>query len=175
MLTSIHKRYESLSQKRQALLKHLASQSPEALSFKAGTDKWSVAEAIEHLVVVEDNFLEQVGANIPASTLDPGKRSPEKYQIVLKVMQRDVEVDVPHESMEPHGHFGFNELLEKWEGIREKMQRLLEKIDSDDPDAMVYHHPYAGPLNIAETLEFIEVHFDNHVRHIDVILARAKG
>jgi len=105
MLPAIQKRYENLSQKRQALLKHLDSQSPEALSFKAGTDKWSVVEAIEHLVVVEGDFLEQVGANIPASTLDPGKRSPEKYQIVLKVMQRDVEVDVPHESMEPHGHF----------------------------------------------------------------------
>ena len=172
MLRSIQERYESLSQKRQALLKHLDFQSPEALSFKAESDKWSVVEAIEHLVVVEDNFLEQVGANIPASTLDPGKRSPEKYQIVLKVMQRDVEVDVPHESMEPQGHFGLSELLEKWEDIRDKMQDLLGKIDSDDPDAMVYHHPYAGPLNIGETLEFMEIHFDNHVRHIDVILAR---
>ena len=175
MLAKIQEQFERLAHKRQSLLQHLDSQSPEALSFKAGTDKWSVVEAIEHLVVVEDNFLEQVNANLPASTLDPGKRSPEKYQIVLKVMQRDVEVDVPHESMEPHGHFGFNELLDKWEDIREKIQGLLEKIDSDDPDAMVYHHPYAGPLNIAETLEFMEVHFDNHVRHIDVILARVKG
>ena len=174
MLRSIQERYENLSQKRQALLEHLDSRSPETLSFKTGPDKWSVVEAIEHLVVVEDNFLEQVGANIPSSTLDPDKKSPEKYKIVLKVMQRDVEVDVPHESMEPHGHFGFNELLEKWESSREKMQSLLEKIDSDDPDAMVYHHPYAGPLNIAETLEFMEVHFDNHVRHIEVILARAE-
>jgi hypothetical protein len=90
-------------------------------------------------------------------------------------MQRDVAVDVPHESMEPHGHFGISELLEKWEVIRKKMQGLLEKIESDDPNDMVYHHPYAGPLNIAETLEFMEVHFDNHQRHIDVILARAKG
>ena len=174
MLPNIQNRFESLSEKRQALLQHLDSRSLEALAFKAGPDKWSVVEAIEHLVVVEDNFLEQVSANIPTSTLDPGKRSSEKYQIVLKVMQRDVEVDVPHESMEPHGHIGFNELLDKWENIREKMQGLLEKIDSDDPDAMVYHHPYAGPLNIAETLEFMEVHFDNHVRHIDVILARAQ-
>ncbi len=174
MLANIQKRFERLTQKRQSLLQHLDLQSPEALSFKAGADKWSVVEALEHLVIVEDNFLEQVAANIPASSLDPANRSPEKYQIVLKVMNRDIEVDVPHESMEPHGHFGFNELVDRWEDIREKMKDLLESIDSDNPQNMVYHHPYAGPLNIAETLEFMEVHFDNHIRHIDVILARVK-
>jgi hypothetical protein len=52
------------------------------------------------------------------------------------------------------------------------MQGLLEEIKSNTQDDMVYQHPYAGPLNIAETLEFIDVHFDNHVRHIDVILGR---
>jgi hypothetical protein len=174
MLPNIQEQFERLNQKRRSLLQHLDSQSPEALAFKAGSDKWSVVEAIEHLVIVEDNFLEQVGANIPASSLDPEKRSPEKYQIVLKVMNRDIEVDVPHESMEPHGQFGFRELLDRWENIRKKMQASLENIDADDPQNMVYHHPYAGPLNIAEALEFMAVHFDNHVRHIDVILARVK-
>jgi hypothetical protein len=175
MLPRIQEKYNRLTQKRQALLQHLDSQSPDALSFKAGPDKWSVVEAIEHLVIVEDNFLEQARANIPVSTLDPEKRSPDKYQIVLKVMQRDVEVDVPHESMEPHGHSGLNELLDKWDDIRKKMPGLLGEIYEDAQEDMVYQHPYAGPMNIAETLEFIEVHFDNHVRHIDVILARAKG
>ena len=174
MLAKIQEQFERLTQKRQALLQHLESQPPDSLSFKAGPDKWSVVEAIEHLVIVEENFLEQIRTNTPTSSPDPEKRSPDKYQIVLKVMRRDVEVDVPHESMEPHGHFGFSELLEKWEAIRKKMQGLLEEIESDDPEVMVYQHPYAGPLNIAETLEFIEVHFDNHIRHIDVILARVK-
>ncbi|MBW2409426.1 MAG: DinB family protein [Deltaproteobacteria bacterium] len=174
MLPNILEQFERLNHKRRSLLQHLDARPPEALAFKAGPDKWSVMEAIEHLVVVEDNFLEQVGANIPVSSLDPDKRSPEKYQIVLKVMNRDIEVDVPHASMEPHGHYGFSELLDRWEDIREKMQALLENIETDDPQNMVYHHPYAGPLNIMETLEFMDVHFDNHVRHIDVILARVK-
>ena len=174
MLANILEKLDTLSQKRQALLQHLDSQAPEALSFKVGPDKWSVVEAIEHLVIVEDNFLKQVSANMPTSSFDPASRSPEKYQIVLKVMQRDIEVDVPHESMEPHGHLGLNELLDKWNGIRKKMYELLKTFDSDAEDNMVYQHPYAGPLNITETLEFMDVHFDNHVRHIDTILARVE-
>jgi hypothetical protein len=40
----------------------------------------------------------------------------------------------------------------------------------DDP---VYRHPYGGPLDIAETLNFIDVHFDNHQRRIDRILVKS--
>jgi len=51
MLPIIQEKYDSLSEKRQALLQHLHSQSTGVLTFKAGPDKWSVVEAIEHLVV----------------------------------------------------------------------------------------------------------------------------
>jgi hypothetical protein len=54
------------------------------------------------------------------------------------------------------------------------MQGLLDAMTSNKQNDRVYRHPYAGPLNIAETLEFIDVHFDNHVRHIDRILAQIK-
>lgn len=172
MLPKIQERYERLLAKRQALLQRLDTCSTDELSFKAGPDKWSAMEALEHLVIVEENFLEQVRANTPASSLNPDKRSPKNYSIVLKVMQRDVEVDVPHESMAPHGHISFTELLDKWDGIRKTLQVLLEGIEEEAGENMVYQHPYAGPLNITETLEFIEVHFDNHARHMDVILDR---
>lgn len=76
--------------------------------------------------------------------------------------------------MEPRGHFSFSELLHKWDNIRKKMQALLEETETNTQGDLVYQHPYAGPLNLAETMEFIEVHFDNHVRHLDVILTRAE-
>jgi len=174
MLPHIQEQYDSLSEKRQKLLQRIDNYSEDELSFKAGPDKWSAKEAIEHLVVVEDNFLEQVSAHRPVSSLDPDKRSSKNYQIVLKVMRKDVAVDVPHESMEPHGEFSLTELFKRWDAIREKMQALLEEIDEKSEEDLVYEHPYAGPLNIAETLEFIDVHFDNHARHMGVILARAE-
>ena len=172
MLPMIQEKFDSLAQKRKSLLQHLDSLSPETLSFKAGPDKWSVVEAIEHLVIVEDDFLEQVTAKKQSPPPDAAARSLKKYQTVIKVMQDDVPVDVPHEKMEPHGRLGLDELLDKWDDIRNKMQEILDEMTSDSPDDMVYRHPYAGPLNIAETLEFIDVHFDNHVRHIDRILAQ---
>lgn len=172
MLDSIQEKFERLTQQRRALLQHLDSLSPEALSFKAGPDRWSITEVVEHLVIVEDNFLKQVTTEKSTPQLDPESRSPQKYQTVIKVMERDIEVDVPHESMEPHGHLDLDGLLGKWDDIRKKMQGYLTEINAESKDDMVYRHPYAGPLDIGETLYFIEVHFDNHVRHIDRILAQ---
>jgi hypothetical protein len=174
MLPDIQNKFDSLQKKRNDLVHQLESLPSQELTFKAGSDKWSVVEAIEHLLIVEDNFIKQVSANRPTSSLDGESRSPKKYQTVLKVMQGDIEVDVPHESMEPHGRFSMDELLTSWDDYREKIRHLLAEFNAEHQEDLVYQHPYAGPLNIAETLDFVEVHFDNHVRHIDEILARTK-
>ena len=174
MLANIQTKYESLIKKREDLLQQLDSLPSEVLSFKAGPDKWSIVEVIEHLVIVEEDFSKQLSANVPASTLDPNSRTPDKYQTVIKVMMRDIPVDVPDESIEPHGRLTLDELLNRWEDIRKKLQGLLAEINADNKDDLVYRHPYGGPLDIAETLHFIDVHFDNHMRHIDRILTQTK-
>ncbi len=89
-------------------------------------------------------------------------------------MERDIPVDVPDESMEPHGRLTLDELLSRWDDVREKLQGFLAGINSENKDNLVYRHPFAGPLDISETLHFIDVHFDNHMRHIDRILAQMK-
>ena len=173
MLPNIQEKYESLIEKREDLLRQLASLSGEVLSFKAGPDKWSIVEVIEHLVMVEKDFLQQLSINFGASTLDPKSRTPEKYQTVIKVMTRDIPVDVPDKRMEPHGRLTLDELLNQWVDIRKKLQGLLSEMKSDNRDDPVYRHPYGGPLDIGESLNFIDVHFDNHMRHIDIILAQS--
>ena len=174
MLANIREKFEGLTKKRAELLQHLDSLSGEVLSFKAGPDKWSIVEVVDHLVIAEEDLLMQLSTNVPASTLDPKSRTPDKHQTVIKVMERDIPVDVPDESMEPQGRLTLDELLHQWDDIRNKLQVLLAQIMSENKDDPVYRHPYGGPLSISETMHFFEVHFDNHMRHIDRILAQIK-
>ncbi len=173
MLPDIQEQYNSLKLKLEALLQRLDSLTDEMLSFKAGPDKWSIIEVVEHLVIAEKGLLKQLSTNIPASTLDPEAKTPEKHQTVIKVMERDIEVDVPHESLEPRGSIALEDLRYQWNEIREKLPGLLAEIKPEKKDDPVFQHPYGGPLDIADTLQFFEVHFDNHMRHIDKILAQA--
>ena len=173
MLANIREKFEGLTKKREELLQHLDSLSREVLSFKAGPDKWSIVEVVEHLVIAEEDLLMQLSTKVPASTLDPKSRTPDKHQTVIKVMERDIPVDVPDESMEPQGRLTLDEFLNRWDDIRNKLQGLLAQIMSENKETPVYRHPYGGPLDISESLDFIEIHFDNHMRHIDRILAQA--
>jgi len=174
MLSNIQEQYDSLTLKFEALLQRLDSLSGARLSFKAGPDKWSIVEVVEHLVIAEKSLVKQLSANIPDSTLDPDAKTPDKHQTVIKVMERDIEVDVPHESLEPRGNIALEDLRKQWNDIRKKLPDLLAAIKPEKKDDPVFQHPYGGPLNIFDTLQFFEVHFDNHMRHIDRILAQSK-
>ena len=171
MLADIQETSRRLDKKYGKLLQHLNSLSDDVLYFKAAADRWSIVEVIEHLVVVEENMLEQLTGATSTTPLDPQDRSAKKYHIVIKVMTRDIPADVPDESMEPHGRFSLAELLGRWDDIRQKTRAYVNGIDPEEADNLVYRHPFAGPLDMAETLGFIDVHFDNHMRHIDRIIA----
>jgi hypothetical protein len=175
MLADIKETFDNLENKYGKLLQKLNSLTDEALNFKAGADKWSIVEVIEHLVLAEENMQEQLSSAAAAPTIDPRDRSAKNFNIVIKVMTRDIEVDVPDESMEPHGQFALEDLLGRWNDTRLKTRAYIDGIQSEKGDDLVYRHPFAGPLNMAETLRFIDVHFDNHMRHIDRLLAAGGG
>ena len=148
--------------------------SPDTVCFKAGADKWSIVEAIEHLVMAEENMLAQLTTSASTVDLDPQDRSAKNFQIVIKVMEKDIPVDVPDESLKPHGQFNLEELLDRWQTVRRETGTHIEAIGQENAADLVYRHPFAGPLDMAETLRFFDVHFDNHMRHLETIKARAK-
>jgi len=173
MMADVEEKFKSLTTKRDALLQRLGSLAMDELNFKMDPDNWSIVEVVEHLVIVEDDLLHQISRDQADSTLDNSLRSPEKYKTVIKVMERDIPVDVPDERAEPQGRLTLNQLLSQWEDIRQKLYEFLNGMNAENKDSLVYRHPFAGPLNISETLHFFDAHFDNHMRHIDRILAQA--
>jgi len=172
MLADVREVFKNLDKKYDELLKNLDSLSDEVLYFKASEDRWSIVEVIEHLVMAEEDMLKQITGSASAAALDPQDRSAKNFHIVIKVMTEDIPVDVPDQSMEPHGQVALQALLKRWQDTRRKTRAHLDAIKSEDAKALVYRHPFAGPLDMAETLRFIDVHFDNHMRHIEKIKAQ---
>ena len=174
MLSDIRQTFDNLEKKYETLRQHLESLTDDVLYFKAGADKWSIVEAIEHLVVAEEDMITQLTGGASTPVLDPSSRSTKNFHIVIKVMTNDIPVDVPDKSMEPHGRFSLEELLIRWEAARQKAAACIEAISDETAGNLVYRHPFAGPLDMAETLRFIDVHFDNHLRHLETIKARVQ-
>ena len=67
------------------------------------------------------------------------------------------------------------DIQEKFERLTQTRKALLQHLDSLSPEALSFKAaPDKWSIIEAETLHFIDVHFDNHVRHIDKILAQMK-
>ena len=71
MLSDIQETFDNLEVKYEKLLRQLDPLTDDALTFKAGVDKWSIVEVIEHLVLAEENMQEQLSGATAASALDP--------------------------------------------------------------------------------------------------------
>ena len=53
-------------------------------------------------------------------------------------------------------------MLEFWSGMAKKIDEFVENLDEDYYERQVFKHPYAGRLNLYQTLEFLANHYHHH-------------
>ena len=169
MLADIQKGFDALEKDRLELIERLKALTSETRRFKAGPDAWSILEVIQHLVISEQPALGPNDTEGSSKLLDPALKSPEKFERVMKVLTRDIPVDVPDKDLEPDGQVPWPELLERWAMAREKLKQILENVTAGNREQLVSSHAYAGPLTAIEMLQFTEAHYYGHVRQIDRI------
>lgn len=68
--------------------------------------------------------------------------------------------------LEPTGAVSLDDLIGRWEAARTGLRQALEQIPPEIQTASICRHPVAGPLDARETIEFLAVHLDHHLRQI---------
>lgn len=169
MLDEIQKRFAALESRRKKILNQLQMLPQNHLIVKPDPDKWSIVEVIQHLVLVEQAIVEQTfrAPVIPDSERSP--RSREALEMVLEILEKDVQVDVPSASMEPDGQITLDVLRTQWEESRAQLSRFFMRLDKESVKALVFSHPVAGSLNALDMLDLANVHTDYHIRQIEGI------
>jgi hypothetical protein len=122
--------------------------------------------ALEHVVIAEEMVLADIrlaGTSVPAGT---APKSAEAFYMVIKVLEKDIPVEVPLPELEPTGVVSLDDLIVRWEAARGGLRQALEEITSETLTASICRHPVAGPLDARETIEFLAVHLDHHLRQI---------
>jgi uncharacterized damage-inducible protein DinB len=135
-----------------------------------GADEWSLAQTIEHLVLVERGFL----AGIMRAKDPLPERTPEQDALRAKVnaiLQTGEKYEVPVSGVDPGAQPDPDQLRADWEKVRERLRARIENGLPGD-DILVAVHPIAGPLNAAEALEFLANHLIYHRVRVEQLLAR---
>jgi uncharacterized damage-inducible protein DinB len=167
MIEELQKQYLILEDKRKKLYDLLEELDEEQLNFRPAEDKWSITQIIFHLVKAEqltvisinkemrnaDNHKAGISAFIRSSLL--------KYALMssLKFKAPAIMGNIPKE-------YDINELKTKWVTVRNKLDTALGEVDTKLGKKYLFTHPYAGKLNIYQTMDFLVNHFNHHNRQI---------
>jgi uncharacterized damage-inducible protein DinB len=166
MTTTLQISFDSLERNRRELEAGLSALPQAELGFRPGPQRWSILMTLEHVVVSEEGIAAEMEQALNGLRPPQEARSPSAIRMVLFAMNQDVPVDVPAKELEPSGEPAIGELLERWRRARRSMQQSLNAILPADEALPVFRHPFGGPMDAGETLDFLIAHLDNHTRQI---------
>ncbi len=172
MNTRLAELFNTLETQRAELLSLVKAISVETIS-KRPPDKWSIAQVISHLIASEQLSVRYLNKKILGIDTAPKTGATEELKmIVLKISQRlpfkfkapkvVVESTPVYESLE--------QLTEAWNNTRADLKTVLEKFQDTQINRKVYKHPFAGMLNIQQTLVFFREHIFHHTPQIKNLL-----
>jgi len=162
---------QHLHDSRRRLLETVSGLSPEQRSYKPTEDCWSVADCVEHIIVVEHFVLDSVD-RILQSAPEPEKQAEAagKDQVIQqRVPARNIRVKGP-EAVMPTGRWPeFATLLDQFEAARNRSIQFTSSTEADLRNHF-FPHPFLGQFDCYQWLLFIGTHCERHVRQMEEAL-----
>jgi len=161
-----------LTQSRDNLLRTVRGLSREQLQFKSAPERWSVADCLEHLILVENR---RIGEGIPAALqqpVDSARRSAYEGrddELVRLVAGRAQRVQAP-EPVRPVGRWPHDRLIPEFEAARKRSTDLVATTRANLRQYLSTH-PLFGDLDCYQWLLLIAAHSDRHRTQIEELVA----
>lgn len=151
------------------LLARLDKLPADVLTRKPSPDAWSVVEVMVHLIKAENgtlNYLRkklEMGGHRKASPFAAFRKAllnfvlglPIKYK-APKIVQLENGIDMP-----------YSEARAQWDAVREALRKEYEAIDPALITHDLFKHPFAGKLNLLQSVSFMHHHMTRHFSQVD--------
>ena len=173
MIDTLQDKYLLLEEKRKKLYELLETLDEKQLNFRPAEDKWSITQIVFHLVKAEQLSVISINKEIRntnsrrAGVSSFVRSSLLKYALMspLKFKAPAIMGNIPKE-------YDINELKTKWITVRKKLHTALGDVDTELGKRYLFTHPYAGKMNIYQTMDFLVQHFNHHNRQIKALADR---
>jgi hypothetical protein len=140
---------------------------------KPAPDRWSVAEVLEHLSIVERGALMRVRALIQEAPLVdvPAALTPIDRDFLKNRTKRITAPD----RIQPTGTMSVDAALAALESSREELMAVLGEAEGRDLSKVTQPHPALGPLDGYQWIAIIGGHEMRHSLQIEEIAAALMG
>jgi hypothetical protein len=154
-----------LSESRSGVVDAVKGLSEAQWKFKPAPDRWSVAEVVEHLALIEDILTQNILGNIEKAPAPSADRDAKQVDatVVAKVLDRSTKFQAPPQAI-PSGRWAPSEALQLFLSGRTQTVALLK----GTPDLRQHSidHPVFGPLDGYEWVLAVAAHSARHTKQI---------
>ena len=162
---------KNLEESRERLLAMAKDLSREELHYRPAEDRWTVAECLEHISMVEARVL-----GLIQKTLETGPDSTKRSALegmddalIAGTLGRVARYKAP-EYVVPTGRWPDEQLLTEFEGTRQQTRAFAASTDAD-LRRYFYKHPAFGDLDLYQWMLLIAAHCDRHRVQSEEVMA----
>jgi uncharacterized damage-inducible protein DinB len=170
---SIAEIYEANDGARARLFRSVENLSEAEQTFHPAPGKWSIAEVLEHVSLVESNVVRLLRMFLRKAEAAGGARA-EGEPFATVSIKEFVEQAATNkyqspEAAVPSGSATIADSLARLDETRAALETLRPVVERLDCTQMLYPHPAFGPLNLYQWLAFMGVHQSRHRRQIEAL------
>jgi hypothetical protein len=165
-LTSV---FSMLDQSLAAVQAATASVPPALRGQRPGAERWSVAEVLEHLALVDRLFGERIGGRIIAAKAALGAEDSERTPLpppLAAMMASRAKTRSAPEQVIPSGSMDAAAALAALQQAHGDFRAVLLDASGLALSAVTYEHPYFGRLNAYQWAELMAGHEQRHAEQI---------
>jgi uncharacterized damage-inducible protein DinB len=162
---------KNLTQSHQRFLRLSQSLSRDQLHYRPAPDRWTVAECLEHITIVEKRVFDRIEKTLQAGP-DPSKRSVLEGQddaLVAGAVGRLTRLQAP-DVLVPTGRCPDDQLLNEFESARQRTREFATTTQADLRQHF-FAHPVFGDLDLYQWLLLTSAHCDRHCAQSEEVLA----
>jgi hypothetical protein len=170
---SVPEIYEHIDRTRARLFDAVEGLSEEQQSFTPAPDRWSAAELVEHLSIVEGNVVRLLEKLLgKAEEAGAGTVAPDLFDDPVSIEEfveraRGVKLEAP-ERIRPTG-LTLSDSLARLRDSRAALHALRPRVERADGRSLRFPHPAWGPLDLYQWLLFVGAHEDRHLAQIEAL------
>ena len=157
-----------LQETRDGVLDAVKGLSDEQLNYKPNPDRWSVAECVEHIMIVEKSFIGMVDGML-AKPANPERRTEVKIKdedIVKGVSDRSHKVKAPE-----HTYSSNQELIKAFTEQKNQLIAFVEGPKGDELRNHIADMQNFGPVDAFQVLLLDAAHTSRHTQQLKEVMA----
>lgn len=172
MRTKLNSTFDEIEALKTSILNDFDQLSPNQLSFKPTSKKWSLLQVMEHLMLAETGSINYVNKKI----LDPAKLEAYSLKAAFRYWWLQFFLKIPFirirnrpTQVTPTLKPDFNDVNLRWDIARKALRKFIDTHQDATLKKLVYKHPVAGRLNGLQMMQFFKLHINHHKKQIERI------